>query len=94
MEAGAEFDPLSLGLESILAEARERTGFEDFGDDAFFTPLTRLLEAMEEEANLNPVGRGMQRARVVGLLVNRLRVEDFCKRFPEILDEEIMLLEH
>ena len=38
MEAGAEFDPLSLGLESILAEARERTGFEDFGDDAFLRP--------------------------------------------------------
>jgi hypothetical protein len=31
----------------------------------------------------------MQRARVVGLLVNRLRAEDHFERFPEILDEEI-----
>ncbi len=89
MEDESRFDPLSLELESILGEARETTGLDDFGDDAHREPLSELLSAMEHEARLNPVGRGMQRARVVGLLVNRLRVEDHCKRFPEILAEEI-----
>jgi hypothetical protein len=35
------------------------------------------------------MGRAMQRARVVGLLTNRLRAEDHFKRFPEILAQEI-----
>lgn len=89
MSDPTSFDPLSLDPESILAEARQTAGSEDFGDEAFRAPFFRLLRGMEEEAQLNPVGRAMQRARVVGLLVNRLRVEDSCKQFPEILAEEI-----
>jgi hypothetical protein len=78
-----------LDMESILAEARDKTGLDDFGDDSFREPMERLLRSLEEEAALSPTGRAMQRARVVGLLVNRLRAEDHFKRFPEILEEEI-----
>ena len=78
-----------LDVESILAEARDKTGLDDFGDDSFREPMERLLRSLEEEAALSPTGRAMQRARVVGLLVNRLRAEDHFKRFPEILEEEI-----
>jgi hypothetical protein len=80
---------ISLDAESILAEAREKTGLDDFGDDSFREPMERLLRSLEEEAELSAVGRAMQRARVVGLLVNRLRAEDHFERFPEILDEQI-----
>ena len=80
---------MSLEAESILAEARQKTGLDDFGDDSFREPMERLLRSMEEEADLSATGRAMQRARVVGLLVNRLRAEDHFGRFPEILEEEI-----
>jgi hypothetical protein len=80
---------ISLDAESILAEAREKTALDDFGDDSFREPMARLLRSMEEEAELSAVGRAMQRARLVGLLVNRLRAEDHFARFPEILDEDI-----
>lgn len=83
------FDPLSLDRDSILEEARQIAGSSDFGDEAFREPFERLLVALDGEARLNPVGRGMQRARIVGLLVNRLRTEAFIARFPEILDEQI-----
>ena len=89
MEHGVRERTISLDAESILAEAREKTGLGDFGDDSFREPMARLLRSLEEEAGLSEVGRGMQRARMVGLLVNRLRAEDHFARFPEILDEEI-----
>jgi hypothetical protein len=89
MEGGMPEQTISLEAESILAEAREKTGLDDFGDESFREPMARLLRSMEEEAELSEVGRAMQRARLVGLLVNRLRAEDHFARFPEILDEEI-----
>lgn len=81
---GSEFD-----VESVLAAARERTGLDDFGDDAFREPMIRLLDALENEAGLNAMGRGIQRERVVGILVTRARIEEYYKRHPEIADEQI-----
>ncbi|HIG68801.1 MAG TPA: sulfotransferase [Myxococcales bacterium] len=83
------FDPLSLDRDSILDEAMRTAGSSDFGDKAFREPFERLVAALDGEAKLNAVGRGMQRARIVGLIVNRLRTEAYIARHPEILDEEI-----
>ncbi len=82
------FDPLSLDMESILKEACVTTGLRDFGDDSFREAMRRLLESLEGEARLTDLGRGMQRVRIVGLLVNRLRSEEAFRKNPEILDEE------
>jgi hypothetical protein len=79
----------SLDEASILAEARERAGLHDFGDESFREPLRRMLHAFETESGLNASGRIAQRERTVGLLVNRLRVEEWLRRHPEILDEKI-----
>jgi len=79
----------SLDEASILAEARARAGLVDFGDESFREPLRRMLRGFETEAGLNENGRIAQRERTIGLLVNRLRVEDWLRRHPEVLDEEI-----
>ncbi len=83
------FDPLCLDAAAILAEARAIAGSSDFGDEAFREPFERLLTALESEADLNAVGRGMQHARIVGLLASRLRAESYIARYPEILEERI-----
>lgn len=83
------FDPLSLDHASILEEACQTAGTSDFGDEAFREPFERLVAALASEAKLNAVGRGMQRGRIVGLLVNRLRTEAFVAAHPEILNERI-----
>ena len=83
------FDPRSLDADSIVAEARARAGLSDFGDESFLDPMRRMLRAYETEADLNEAGRTTQRERTVGLLVNRLRIEDWLARHPEILDEEL-----
>ena len=79
----------TLDEASIIAEARDKTGLTDFGDESFRVPMRMLLKAMEEEAQLNEIGRITQRARIAGLLVNRLRTEDYFRKFPEILEQEI-----
>lgn len=84
------FDPLGLDAEAMLVEARAIAGSNDFGDPAFREPFERLVVALASEADLHDVGRGMQHARIVGLLVNRLRTEAYIARFPGILDESIV----
>lgn len=82
-------DSLSLDPESLMAEARRRTGLADFGDASFLAPMRGLLRAMDEEADLHEAGRATQRERVIGILVNRLRAEEHIRQYPEILEEEI-----
>ncbi|RMD85262.1 MAG: sulfotransferase [Candidatus Dadabacteria bacterium] len=82
-------ETVSLDEQSILAEALERAGRSRFADESFRTPLRVLLQSLDEEANLNAAGRASMRARIVDLLVNRLRLEEYLERHPEIREEEI-----
>ena len=79
----------SLDEASIVAEARAKAGLDDFGDESFREAMRVLLAALDREAGLLDFGRAAQRARVVDLLVNRLRAEDAFRRHPEILAEPI-----
>ncbi|MGI9287378.1 MAG: sulfotransferase family protein [Pseudomonadales bacterium] len=81
---------VELDEQTLLAEARRRTQLDDFGDESFRVALRRLLQSLEEDADLSLMGRVVQFERNVGLLVNRLRTEDYFKRYPEIIDEEIL----
>lgn len=78
-----------LSPESMMKEAQDLTGFSDFGDDRFRTPLDLLIHSIEQEADLNPSGRFLTRKSMVRILKNRLWVTDLLKRHPEILDRKI-----
>lgn len=80
----AGFEP-----ETLLAQARARTGLEDFGGDEFHEPLRRLLEGYETEAGFTAVGRLAARRDTLSLLVNRLRLVEDRKRHPGIAHEAI-----
>ena len=73
----------ALGAEELLASARERTGLADFGDPIFREGLDALLEELKR-AELHDLGRMVWRGRILGHLVQRLRVEDWLARHPEI----------
>ena len=79
----------SLDADAMIVAARKRTGLRHYGDDWFIDPLRRLVESINNEACLNPIGRLMQHERILGLLANRLRVEDLLRRHPEIHDLEL-----
>jgi hypothetical protein len=73
----------------VLGAARARTGLAEFGDPAFREPLRRLLDSLERESNLHAIGRATWWERIVGILVNRLRSEDWIARHPEILSTPV-----
>ncbi len=77
-------------VEGLIAAARKQTGLLRFDDEAFREPLGRLLEAIEGEAELTPLGRLITHRRIVGVLANRLRAQALYERHPEILDEQIV----
>lgn len=77
-----------LRAETLLDAARRQTALDDFGDPSFGEPLGRLLESLEAEARLNPMGWLATRYDLIHLLVNRLRMEEDRKRNPAIAEEE------
>jgi hypothetical protein len=74
----------------MLAEAsRQAGGLDDFGDPSFREGLDVLCRSLESEAGLSALGRQLLHQKFVELLVNRLRIEDYFHRFPEIENESI-----
>jgi hypothetical protein len=75
--------------EELLEEARAETGLDDFGDDSFRDGLERVVRALRAEADLNATGQDALRKLIMGLLTQRLQIEDWYRRHPEIDDEPI-----
>jgi hypothetical protein len=86
---GAAALPVSFTEDAVLGEARERTGLSDFGADDFRERLGVWLRALEEDAELGPVGRIGAYRDCVRYAANRLRLEDLLRRHPEILEVEV-----
>ena len=70
--------------EHMMATATDRTGLRDFGDDSFREGLTVLLDSLDAEARLNSAGEEFLYGRIVTHLSQRLQVEDWYRRHPEI----------
>ncbi|MEW6381021.1 MAG: sulfotransferase [bacterium] len=92
--AGKTLDRLGISLinlsaESLLKAACRQTGLSDWGDEDFLTPLTILLDSYNQEADLSFLGRISVRQNCIRLLSNRLRIQDDCNRYPQILETPI-----
>ena len=74
---------------TVLGAARAATGLDDFGDAWFRAPLAKLLSALEGEARLTLLGRLFARSEIQRILQNRLRVEDWIRRHPELGEESV-----
>lgn len=77
-------------VDGVVGAAVAQTGLEDFGDDSFREGLELLLASLRDEARLNARGEGFIDARIVNALSQRLQVEDWYRRHPEIDDVEIL----
>ena len=75
--------------DELIADARDQTGLGDFGDDSFREGLEVLVRSLQGEAKLNAMGQEAMRGRLVSLLAQRLQIEDWYRRHPEIGDEPI-----
>ena len=81
---------MKINANEILDQAKSETGLSDLGEPLFFEGLNKLIDSINNEANLNEIGIQAQPIRIQGLLINRLRFEEDLKKFPEILDQQII----
>ncbi len=80
---------LALEPAALMEAAAADTALDDFGPPDFVDRLDVLCHAMRDEGGFNGAGVLQQHTFLVGLLKNRLLIEDLVRRHPEILDERI-----
>src|SRR3984885_10273055 len=76
-------------VNDIIAEAQQATGLSDLGDPFVLEGLEQLLAASNEEAHLSDAGAPRWEATIVNTLANRLRIVDYLKHHPELLERPI-----
>jgi len=76
-------------VDDLKRNATDQTGLTDFGDESFEAGLSVLVKSLEAEAKLNNRGAAFIFGRITGYLGQRLQVEDWYRRHPEIDDETI-----
>lgn len=80
---------IKLDKDKLIQSARNHTGLKDFGKDFWDEPLERMLDSINKEAQLHPIGKFITKKRIENLLSVRLRAEDCFKKHPEILEQEL-----
>ncbi|MDB5971386.1 MAG: hypothetical protein JWQ90_3836 [Hydrocarboniphaga sp.] len=75
---------------ALLDQARIRTGLKDFGEESFLVPLHRLVDSINRDTLLTEFGRLSVPEMLIGYLSNRLEVESWYAKHPEIDDEQIV----
>ncbi|PEQ12734.1 sulfotransferase family protein [Novosphingobium sp. PC22D] len=73
----------------LAAAARAQTGLDSFGSESFREGLEVLVDALNRESRLNDAGEYAIRDRILMHLRQRLQIEDWYRRHPEIDDGEI-----
>jgi hypothetical protein len=78
-----------ITISEILAAAAAQTGLEATLQPAVAEALGVLIDALNNEAPLNERGQDSVRNGLVTTLSNRLRVEDYLRTHPELLERPI-----
>ncbi len=78
-------------IDGLIAEAKAKTGLEDFGGDSWREGLEVLVSSALKEATFNDMGELGFYGTVVRALVNRLKIEDWYRRHPEIDEQEVVI---
>ena len=81
---------MELHVDQLVEAAVGRAGSDDFGGDTWREGLQVLVGSLSAESALNELGKSAMVDQIVGLLVNRLQVEHWYARHPEIEEQEIV----
>jgi hypothetical protein len=80
---------MSLSAPALLEAAHTATALSDFGDPSFRDGLDVLVDSIDHEARANAAGHGALEGQLTAYLIERLRIEDWYRRHPEIADQHI-----
>ncbi|MCE7795315.1 sulfotransferase [Sphingobium sufflavum] len=78
-----------MDANAMLAAAREQTGLSDLGDDRILEGLHVLVDSLDREAKLTERGAAGTVARITKMIANRLRVVDYLKQHPDLLERPV-----
>lgn len=73
----------------IIQAAEERTGLSANLDPRVAEGLNQLINSLNTEAPLTERGWGSMRGTLINTLANRLKVEDYLQKHPQLLDAPI-----
>ena len=79
-----------MQTEQLIANAQQLTdGLTHLGDSSALDALNRLVTALNNEAKLSARGEKSVEGNLTAALANRLRVEDYLSKHPEILERPV-----
>ena len=82
-------DPPHLDVDELIETAKRKSGLDDFGDEWFRHPLRQMVDALNGEAMLNPLGAFVAHGQIVKLLRDRLWTRHWFQAHPEILRQPL-----
>ena len=88
LESAAQVN-FDFSSQAILETAKAQTGLSDFGAMDFVERLDLWCGCVKDDAFLSPISHAALWMMFVRYASDRLRIEDICKRHPEILDIQI-----
>jgi hypothetical protein len=85
----AQQHPLTITEDAVLEAARQHTGLSDFGPDDFHERLQLLIDEWNGDRRAYEAKRHFLFSYAVRYASNRLLIQDYLKKHPEIHDEVI-----
>lgn len=89
MTVGGASATVSARVEDIISRATTQTGLDDFGGDSWREGLEVLVRAADTEGRFLDGADAAFYDSLVLPLINRLQVEDWYRRYPEIDEQEV-----
>lgn len=74
-----------LDVDSVLRTAQRKTGLQDWGDEAFISLMRRLFR-YADAGRVTRLGEIALRQTAFASVSNRLRIEDYIQRHPDVED--------
>ncbi|MDP9335057.1 MAG: sulfotransferase [Actinomycetota bacterium] len=81
---------VELDAERAVEQAAEQTGLNDLGDDSWKEGLSRLVDALRNEAALNELGATLVGGELAGYLGDRMCIVEYRKAHPEIAGVDVV----
>ena len=78
-----------MDADALVAEACATTGLDDFGGTEWREGLDLLVGSITADAQLSEVGELAVSAQITSNLTNRLRIVDWVRTHPEVVDTPI-----
>lgn len=79
-----------MNVESLISQACDDAGTDDFGAGAWREGLDHLAAALESEARLNDTGRAVVPGELTGYLRDRLNIVAATKARPEVTTVDVV----